>query len=584
MNTRTAILALGLILAPAMASAQGLHKEINVDQRIDPVKRDASRINVLPTLQLPSLTRSQLLFSDRVVASRISDSSPVLAPMAYGDKLYTSPYRGYVSLGLGAPNFIADFSAGYRIIDTEKTGLSLWSQYCGDIYSASNLDGNGNTTWDDHTATLGLDLRHKVGQNSSLSAGLSYDFGYHTLPYLANQLFGQNTSRVNADVAFARRNSTVDYDVALRYSHFGFYHLSEAGAMRSDFKNDIFDKGVRQNLFGASAGASLPFGESSALSLAIDADFLKTGLHNRPLYPYKDLDNLAHVQSGTTGIFAITPKYTLRTPTVTASLGAKLNISTANDKTFHFAPEASFAWTPSQLFGFEAKVKGGSSLNPLSELYDVAPYLSPYMAYKPSHIPYAIDARMSVGPFFGAYLEVFGGYAKASDWLMPVISTAYPGFGVFDSADLSAWHAGAAVGYDYRDIFSLRASYETAPNDYDHSFYEWRDRAKHVFNAEIAVRPISPLRLTLDWQFRGGRRAYRFVGLTQGNGVLGTFYSPEPYSLGCMSDLTLGADYSFTDRFSVYARGENLLNRRYRHIGLRNSQGIHALVGATLKF
>ena len=29
---------------------------------------------------------------------------------------------------------------------------------------------------------------------------------------------------------------------------------------------------------------------------------------------------------------------------------------------------------------------------------------------------------MSVGPFFGAYLEIFGGYAKASNWLMPVYS------------------------------------------------------------------------------------------------------------------------------------------------------------------
>lgn len=124
MNIRTAILALGLGVA-TLASAQGLHKEINVDQKIEPVKRDASRINVLPTLQLPAVSRPQLSFSDRVVTTRVPNAITTLAPMAYGDKLYESSYRGYVVLGLGAPLFNASFSAGYRAIDTEKTRLSL---------------------------------------------------------------------------------------------------------------------------------------------------------------------------------------------------------------------------------------------------------------------------------------------------------------------------------------------------------------------------------------------------------------------------------------------------------------------------
>lgn len=582
MNKKFACLALGLTIISAGASAQGLHKEINVDQKIDPIKRDASRINILPSLQLPALSNSQLPFSDRVVTSRLSDSSPTLAPLAFGDKLSISPYRGYVSLGLGTPKFIADFSAGYRIIDSERSHLNIWSQYCGDIYSSTNLDGNGNTTWNDHSATIGLDLHQKIRQNAALTAGLNYEFGHHTVPYLGSDHFGQNTSRVNADMAFSSKNSGLDFDAAIRYRHFGFYHLSDSESLRQDFESKVTGKTVRQNLFGATLGASLPFSENSALNLDIDADFLCTGLHDRPTYPYSSIENLAISDSETTGIFAITPYYSLQSSTVSATIGAKLNISTGNDKTFHFAPEVAFAWTPSQVFGFEAKLKGGSYINPVSELYDVSPYLSPYMAYRPSHIPYALDARMSVGPFFGAYLEIFGGYAKASNWLMPVYSESYPGYGIFENTTLTAWHAGAAIGYDYRDVFSVRASYETAPNDYDHSLYEWRDRARHVFNAQLGVRPFKPLSVTLGWEFRAGRRIYGFAPSNPSG--LFDVYIPEATSLGCVSDLSLGATYTFTEQFSVFARGGNLLNRRYRYIGMRTSQGINGMIGASLKF
>ena len=157
------------------------------------------------------------------------------------------------------------------------------------------------------------------------------------------------------------------------------------------------------------------------------------------------------------------------------------------------------------------------------------------------------------------------------------------GYGVYDTVDLSAWHAGAAIGYDYRDVFSARVSYETAPNDYDKSYYEWRDRAKHVVNANLSVRPIRPLLVTLDWEFRGGRRTY-YLHSTESDGVLGSIVTPYSESLGCVSNLSLGASYTVTDRLTIFLNGQNLLNRRPDLIGFRPAQGTTAMIGASLKF
>ncbi|MCM1076709.1 MAG: hypothetical protein NC411_05050 [Bacteroides sp.] len=587
MNTRIASIILCITAACTTAvSAQGLHKEIDVDRKIDPLKRDAARITVLPTLQLPSIDRRQLSFSDRVVTSRIPTASPILQPMAYGDKIYTSPYRGYVTLGLGAPSFIADFSAGYRILNSEKTRLNLWSQYCGDVYSATMFNEDYKKTWNDQSAAIGLDFGHKLGKSSELSASLDYDYGYHNVPAYVKK-YGQNTSRANAQIGFASNGDGIKYHADIRYRHFGFYHisLSRIDLIAGGTNIGLYDgKPVRQNTFGGSAGVILPIGDDSDLRLDVDADFLRSGLHHIPIYPYDSTSFVEAISSSTSGLVGIHPAYTYRTSTASAEIGAEINISSNADKTFHIAPEVTLSWTPSQIFGIEVKATGGSQLNSLSSLYDVSPYLCAYMAYGQSHIPYNLDARFSVGTLFGGYLELFGGYAKANDWLMPVFSESYPGYGIYDPVDLSAWHVGAAIGYDYRKVFSLRLSYETAPNDYDKSYHEWRDRAKHVVNANLNIRPISPLLVTVNWEFRAGRRMYAIESRMTGGDLPGHIYTPVAMSLNCVSDLSIGAGYSFSDRLTVFARGENILNRRYSHIGLRTSQGVHALIGASLKF
>lgn len=588
MNTRIAAIALSL--AAALPSfAQGLHKEINVEQEIVPVKRDAARINTLPILRLSPIEKPRLAFSDRVVTASVPNTFAILDPVVFGDKLYTSPYRGYVALGLGAPLFNAAFSAGYRAVDNDKTRLSIWSQYDGDVYTQKirpeGADDSRKLYWRDHTASIGADLHQAVGAKSFIDAGLDYTYAYHNVP-VAFTSYGQNVSRIGARAIFSSHTDALEYSAGLRYRHFGFYHLSTPEGFFVDLGGDTQadPARVRQNLFGADIRTLLPFSDCSSVSLDIDASFLRSGGSLTPVYPF---ETVSVNGSSTRGLLSFTPHYDYKSSDFKARLGARIDLSINDGKAFHIAPEASLAWTPSQLFGFEVTARGGSSLNSLSDLYDITPYISSFMTYGSSHIPYAFDGRITVGPFFGGYIEFFGGYAKADSWLMPAYADNLAAGAIFDSVDLSAWHFGAALGYDYRKLLSARVSYETAPNDYDHSFYEWRDRARHVVNAELKLRPIEPLLVTLGWEFRGGRRLFEPV-----TEIIGTPSADRPlvavtnvaHSLGCVSDLSVGASYMVTEPLTIFARGENLLNRRYSHIGLRYSQGTAVFIGASLKF
>lgn len=74
--------------------------------------------------------------------------------------------------------------------------------------------------------------------------------------------------------------------------------------------------------------------------------------------------------------------------------------------------------------------------------------------------------------------------------------------------DFKSTHYGMAFSYKYRDMASLRLSYEGAPQGIDKGYTMWSDRAKSVFNAQLTVSPISALDISLGYELRSGRAIY----------------------------------------------------------------------------
>lgn len=592
---------ISLCLSVALgAGAQTLHKEITVDRASEPDKREAARIGVLPSVWLPAMSASPLGYSDKVVSARVPNTITLLEPVAYGNSDSADQYNGYVKIGL-FPLFNADVSAGMRFIDNSTTRLSFHAQYDASVYHrghystppSSKFEHGGKIMWRDHTFSAGLDLHQAIGRKSMLDAGVSYTFGRHNQPgFTTDNIFSQSTSRVDLNALFTTSIEALRLKAGLKASHFGFYSLRGAEFGPWYFE-DGFGPGLdipsaptqRQNRAVITLGGELPASESSRFGLDLTVDLLR---NVRPYavqtIPFNSSGSLH--KKNTNGVYTISPYFSSASQTFNIRLGLDADLNSGDGSFFRIAPDVRLAWTPTQIFGAEIRATGGTELNSLASLYTgITPYLNPCAAYGRSHIPYDLDARLSFGPFLNTSIEVFGSYARARSWLMPVESGLLPGGARFEGLDFKGHRLGVAVAYDNGRTLAIRASYTTAPSGHEKGWYEWRDRARHVVDARLSVRPMRPLVIDLGYELRAGRADYGYSPYPEPSGVGDLYYYPlYRSSLGTISDLSIGANYAVNARLNIWAKGMNLLSRRYSYIGGHLSQGITGLVGLSYKF
>lgn len=172
------------LLLPAVvaaeAGAQTLAKEIVVEKEIVPEEREASRITMLPQLQLPAVAEKQLSWTDRPVAAPVTTSIEVLSPSGYLSAMPRPDTRGYFTLGY-FPMLEAGATAGYRFIDSEATTLGITAAYEGSSYKADDLTGL-RRDYRDHTASGRLYLRHEAGTTGTITADISGLFSSYNRP------------------------------------------------------------------------------------------------------------------------------------------------------------------------------------------------------------------------------------------------------------------------------------------------------------------------------------------------------------------------------------------------------------------
>jgi hypothetical protein len=572
MNKKQLLFAAALIAAAGHCGAQSLNKEITVERDIVPEYRDADRLRISPLVSLPQAVRQNLSYSfiDRPVGV-----TPAISPLGLSAPVaqYSELFPGYAAIGY-MPMYNLAASAGYRFINSESTRLGAWLQYNGKAYHSDMLLGGDYVPQIKHilrrhTATVGADLRQSTGRNSRLDARIDYTFARYNIPInnswdavAGERLRNQSVNDINvaADWHNIDREG-LTYGIGAAYSRFAFMHGNQYeyyGILETI-------PAARQNRFVLNGDASVALSKESWLGLDVEFSNLRGNTVNTDP-PAGDVYPATYSPVNiNTWLLRFTPAYHLAGDVTALDLGVKIDLSHGSGKAFHIAPDVRFSYTPLSYFNFTATAGGGEVQNPLSDLYAVMPYMEQIATYRNSHIPFTLDASFTIGPFKGVSLELFGGYARANDWLMPA---SFYG-GRLAPVNVRGWHGGAAVAYSHGKLLKARLSAETArsdKNDAGKGYYMWRDRARYVVEGSLRVNPMEKLGITAGYSFRGQRKA------------------GEHYSLGNVSNMSLGADYALTSQFSVFLNGENLFNRKFYFIGGIPSQGITGLAGVTYKF
>ena len=566
-----------IALLSSAQSVDEMNKTIYMPVEFEPSLLSISRQNIYPSLLSPDIDVSALSIAD--FSSPVAPASYVttLSAPTVADRTGLSPYRGYAALGY-MPVFNLGASAGYRFIDNNRTTLGAWLQYDGNSFKSNTpLMPDMRLTRN----TLDLDLRFA---HAFRSAGrLSVDAGFN-LDAFNRPWQHQDSSitalqyRIGAD--WAARRSGFAYFVGARFDAFSYNHADYALPVFG-FTPDPYVAPTEMR-YRAHAGAAYYFSRQSSINVHVDADFLN---YNR----FQTLADLttsylaaqapAETASKTLGVVSVDPSFRFRNKLFNAKIGLRVQFTSNSGKSFHVAPDVTFAVTPDPIFSAYVKLGGGEHINNYASLTGYTPYGSTSVAYNNSHLPFTGELGLTVGPYRGLSITAAFGYAKANDWLMPVVVDApYTGYDYFFApVNLSAWHARVGVDYRLSSRFSARAEARFAPGSEQHAFYLERDRAKTVIEVGATGSPIDRLEIEASFAMRMGRSA---LGRSLGNGFMGQAL----LDLDNLNSLNVGASYRLTDAFTVFARFENILNNRAGNLPYLQGQGFKGLFGVALKF
>ena len=562
-------------------AAQGLNKEISIDKDIVPEVSNIERISINPAIPQLKIKNVKLNYNEKAKLVETASNITLLDPANNVDTMKVSPYRGYAMLGY-FPIYNLDFTAGYKIIDKKDSKLNAWVEYNGMSYDATSHAGNEMSIYD-HEVNVDLIFAQRINNKSTLNLNADYAYNHFNCPWW-NDDYTQNVNQFNFDGTWQSSIEGLKYSVAAHYGFFDYGRGADFLLSKYSTKYDNVFDAVTEHNANIDVTAALELSDFSSIGLDLGYDLIH---NNHTMFPACGIiDSTAwtgynDITDYTRSLITITPHYDVKWRSITAKLGAQVDVQFDLDTKVRIAPDVNFNWDATKYISANVRVVGGIQQNTLSSAFDVSHYFLPAAAYGNSNLPLVIDAGVNLGPFKNATIKVLGGYAIANDWYMPTLINENEH--IMNAVDIDGWYVGVSASYRYKDWGKINASYTTAPQQaYDKGYFMWRDRAKHVVNASLVVTPITPLDIMLEYEYRGSRSSYsQSYDHTIDNKIV---TNHTQLSLGHVNTLSLGGLYRFNDQLSFFARLENLFNHKYDLLYNIPSQGFTGLVGATYKF
>lgn len=547
-----------ILTIPFVLSAQqadSLRREVTIEKDFTPIVRDASKINTLPEVEEPTVTRQSIQFSDWTVPAPLEAGVVQLQPGGFGDPARENRQRGYFDFGLGNYWNLAG-NAGYRILQNEKDRLNVWWQHrstCGAVDYNQKWPGyEDSRTMRQLEERVVADYRHSFENlDLGIRGGYRYDsFNYYGLRFPGVEGIaspGQEINRffLKSRIASNNPGAQLRYDVSLAYYRYGY----QRGYLQGS-------KGAAENVIEADFALVAPIDRRS--DIAIDGAFDYVGYGRLP-------------SASGYGVLSLNPRYSWRSDRVSLSAGVKADISFNNGTIFRFAPDVRFDWTIIPNLQFYTHLTGGKQLNTWHRVSAYTLYFNPSAVVDNSYVP--LDARLGfrVNALRGFSIGLSGGYEIGKKVLFLIPEQAengqLTGISRFWGIDAYAWKAGLDLSYRYGTLWEASARVDycrwTATDGRQVVSY---DRPQWQGAVDVRYNPLQKLSLEAGYEFAAVRKY----------GVLGSL--PDKHLVH------VKASYAFTPWFSLYGLTDNLLNRKYDIAYGMPAQGISFMFGVDFKF
>lgn len=591
-NTRHTIL-LAAVLCAAAAPAQNLQKEITVQRTVNPDERPAQRPRAVSPQAMDKKPNPVVLELDEYTGTVTPTPSMTrLEPVAWGDTIALTPWRGYLAAGY-LPAFNAGVAAGYRFVNRSELQAGAWLNYNGATWKGYT----GMPRLHDHTLAMGGDLAKKLGTNT-LTASLRYRYGNVNAPgaYEPTLYKSQHINDIALNTGWAGTiGHDTRYKARLDVSHFAFGNddpMPSMGAWLDPLKETVLDLG------GCISWQATP---SAVWALDAYTTFKKDN-HLQYFVPRTDMwgdgastpgePRVTLGRGGSDdleGYATFTPSLDVNTGNIHLRLGARLDINYGNIRDngliglnsydaasrLYIAPDAALDWTPSSNFAMYLTATGGERLNTLASLWDANPWMSGASGADRTHINADIRLGFNLGQWRGLFAGAWASWSKADRLYVPV---TIDGNNTWAASGCEGFHFGAHAGYALRDILTVKATVEGGQQG---CYYLWTDMAKLMARFTLTVKPVQPLAIEAGWHIRTDR--YGWALSAQSLGQWG-YWQGQTVDLGNASNLHAGARWTLTPQWTLFADIDNILSHHHQYVPGVRSKGINGLVGFEVKF
>ncbi len=541
---------LSICTLPCLAQMDNV---VEVENNFRPTVKDANKVNTLPDFEQTPSTHYSVEYTTRTFHTDNFAFQPIWA--ARNTQLLKPEKKGFATLGYGpGTNILGRLAYTFDLSSADRLSLDLSSRgYKSDI----NHVVTAFPKWESRmfNTRVRAEYVHQLRPLSEfyVKAGYGTDvFNYQTL----------NTATAGTD---KQHNDLIDLNVGITsytWEQFGISGEAELHTFGQRHPVNYSD-GNSETLIHAHVTPEYMFTDNLSADIGLCVDYATYGM-DAPAGAVSAVDGYTS--------FDATPHVYWHNGFIDVKAGVYVNddldIAPDADVTFHISPALDIYL---QAYGGEVK-------NNFRHFASMSPYWA--FASTSFKMENQFDQLRSRGgvrlkPTAVLTLDLSAGYdiskhrAEIADFYIDTTADDYL-YAPITFADGKHFFANACVRYKYKDI--VGADLNTRFNKWDtdlkidglNTDVLWRP----VFETDcsVTVQPVRHLNVGVDFLFETFDSA------------AGRYERDNTLNLGAT------ASYTFPLGLTVYAKGDNLMNRKYDQYTMYRTPGVNFVVGAAITF
>lgn len=525
------------LLAQTQPQDSTLNRTVVVEQEYNPDIMDAAKINVVPKVEPPVVTKTAVEYDARLVPAQHIPATPMQA--FSGKEVMPKACPGYVRIGYGNYGNL-DVRANYLFNLTSRDRLGL-------TFTMDGMNGNLDLPadagkWDSRYYRIhaGADYRHAFDRMDMNVAGHFDLSNFNFLPGSVNSK--QKFTAGDVHLGF----QSTDKELPLQFR-------AETNLLLYGRQHELDWLNTREAIVRTKADVSGELAEQQSVGVALAMDNV--------FYSHSPFQNYTSLE--------LNPYYRLESDAWKLRLGAHVDLAFGFGKQLRVAPDVAVDYNFSEGFVLYAQAKGGRLQNDFRRLESVSPYgqLAAQTDATYEQLNAAIGLKGGFMP--GIRFNLYGGYQNLKNDLyamgMQINGKQFLALSGWNTDNL---YAGAEFSYDYKDLLILSAygiyrKWTAADNGESLGVLAYKPTTEG--NVQLEIHPLQPLRVQVG-----------FLHIARGN--------YQGIEINPVSNLYLGGSYEIFNGISAYVRANNLLNKSYQYYWGYPAEGISFVGGVSFRF